>query len=293
MKEYFHLYELTSRAIKAVDAKLRVGGPATSNNMWIPEFRAFCEEYQVPYDFITTHHYPSDDPLSTAGMNTADEKGGFGNAKDFEMMSEEEQKGMIQKIMDMFRGENKNPRDILYQTAKKAKEEAGDYPVYYTEWNVGHYDEAYAAAGVLATIAYNEGLVEGYSYWCISDIFEEQGMYGLPFNNEFGLVTIHGIRKPVYRIFEALHQAGTKRLSVEGFGSSRTAEVLPLSNGETVVLFVYNHDIEARETYFAGSEGHTYLPRESLIFYAVKMLEIESQDAEYDASDSTEHRLGR
>lgn len=33
-------------------------------------------------------------------------------------------------------------------------------------------------------------------------------------------------------------------------------------------------------TYFAGSEGHTYLPRESLIFYAVKMLEIESQDAE-------------
>lgn len=33
-------------------------------------------------------------------------------------------------------------------------------------------------------------------------------------------------------------------------------------------------------TYFAGSEGHTYLPRESLIFYAVKMLEIDTQSAE-------------
>jgi len=33
-------------------------------------------------------------------------------------------------------------------------------------------------------------------------------------------------------------------------------------------------------TYYAGGEGHTYLPRESLIFYAVKMLEIDAQSAE-------------
>lgn len=33
-------------------------------------------------------------------------------------------------------------------------------------------------------------------------------------------------------------------------------------------------------TNFAASEGHTYLPREAVLFYAVKMLEIESLDAE-------------
>lgn len=33
-------------------------------------------------------------------------------------------------------------------------------------------------------------------------------------------------------------------------------------------------------THFAGSEGHTYLPREMLIYYAVKMLEIEPTEAE-------------
>ncbi|MBR6322180.1 MAG: beta-xylosidase, partial [Lachnospiraceae bacterium] len=248
MKDYFHLYELTARAIKGVDAKIKVGGPATSNNMWIPEFRAFCEENDVPYDFITTHHYPSDDPLSRAGMNGADTKGeGFGSLPNFQVMPEEDRAEMIRKIMEMFRGENKNPRDVLYRSTKKVKEEAGDYPVYYTEWNAGHYDETYAAAGILATLAYNEGLVEGYSYWCISDIFEEQGLNGLPFNNEFGLVTVHGVRKPSYRIFEALHQAGDRRLTVEGFGASRTAEVLPLTDGETVTLFVYNHDIEARD----------------------------------------------
>ena len=250
MKDYFHLYELTARAIKGVDEKLRVGGPATSNNMWIPEFRAFCETNHVPYDFITTHHYPSDDPLSRAGMNTEDAKGdGFGGEmiEKFMAMSEEERAEAMEKIMEVFGGENHNPRDVLYQSTKKVKEEAGDYPVYYTEWNAGHYDTSYAAAGVLATLAYNEGLVEGYSYWCISDIFEEMGLHGLPFNNEFGLVNVYGTRKPAYRLFEELHKAGDRRLTVEGFGASRTAEVLPLSDGGTVTLFVYNHDIEARD----------------------------------------------
>ncbi len=248
MKDYFHLYQLTAEAIKAVDRHVRVGGPATSNNMWIPEFRAFCEGNRVPLDFITTHHYPSDDPFSRAGMNTADEKGpGFGSMDVLDKMSEEERAEAMKKIAEMFRRENTNPRDVLYQTAKKVKEEAGPYPVYYTEWNAGHFDTSYAAAGVAATLAYNEGLVEGYSYWCVSDIFEELGLHGLPFNNEFGLVNVYGVRKPVYRLFEQLHRAGSRRLAVENQGASRTAEVLPLSDGGTVTCFVYNHDIEARD----------------------------------------------
>ena len=93
----------------------------------------------------------------------------------------------------------------------------------------------------------NEGLVQGYSYWCVSDVFEELGMHGLPFNNEFGLVNVYGTRKPVYRLFEALHDAGGERLAIEGEGASRTAEVLALSDGGTVTLFAYNHDIEMRD----------------------------------------------
>ena len=250
MKDYFHLYELTSNAIKSVDDKLKVGGPATSNNMWIPEFKNFCETRGVAYDFITTHHYPSDDPLSSAGMNGADEKGdGFGKemAEKMAAMSEEEKAAFMSQMMEAFNRPNTNPRDILYRLAKKVKEEAGDYPVYYTEWNVGHYDVSYAAAGVAATLAYNEGLVEGYSYWCVSDIFEEMGLHGLPYNNEFGLVNVYGIPKPVYRLFEALHEAGDRRLDVENEGASRTAEVLALSDGQQVMVFAYNHDIEERD----------------------------------------------
>lgn len=247
MEDYFHLYEMTAKTIKQVDACLKVGGPATSNNMWIPEFRQFCDNNHVPYDFITTHHYPADDPLSRAGMNGAGSKGEGMDMEAFAKMPEEERNAMLQKMAEMFTRPNTNPRDVLAQTARKAKEEAGDYPLYYTEWNVGHYDVSYAAAGVTATLAYNEGLVEGYSYWCISDIFEEMGLHGLPFNNEFGLVNVYGTPKPVYRLFQALHEAGTKRLSVGGEEAGRTAEVLALADGKEVMLFAYNHDIEERD----------------------------------------------
>lgn len=60
----------------------------------------------------------------------------------------------------MFGGENRNPRDILARLTRKAKEEAGDLPLYYTEWNAGHFDTSYAAAAATQIFAYNEGLVE-------------------------------------------------------------------------------------------------------------------------------------
>ena len=45
-------------------------------------------------------------------------------------------------------------------------------------------------------------------------------------------------------------------------------------------------------THFAGSEGHTYLPRKVLIYYAVKMLEIKEQEAENALVKLlTEHQL--
>ena len=68
------------------------------------------------------------------------------------------------------------------------------------------------------------------------------GLHGLPFNNEIGLVNVYGIPKPVYRVFEALHNAGNRRLSVTGNANAqedndyRTAEVLALADDDTVTL---------------------------------------------------------
>ena len=244
-EDYFRLYETSARAIKAVCPRLRVGGPATSVNAWIPQFRSFCETNDVPLDFITTHQYPSDDLLSTAGMNGPGFIGqGYEDmAAMTASMSPEE---LQQFIAQIFEKKNTNPRDVLYQMTRKAREEAGTYPLYYTEWNgAKEFDTSYQAAFIAQTIAYNEGLVEGYSFWTVSDIFEEMGLKPGAFKNEFGIQTMDGIPKPSYQIFKVLHEAGDRRLPAEG--QHHTAEILALTDGSAVTVIAYNHDLERRE----------------------------------------------
>lgn len=243
--EYFKLYKTTAEALKGVDPCFRVGGPATSVNAWIPPFRAFCEENNVPLDFISTHHYPSDDPLSTFGMNDGTAVDSLPSMEELKTLPKEE---LMERMKGFFKRENHNPRDILFQMTKRAKEEAGDYPLYYTEWNGSkEFDTSYQAAFVVQTLAYNDGLVEGYSFWTVSDIFEEMGMKGSVFKNEFGIQNNHGIPKPVYRAFQALHGAGDCRLPVEG--GDRTVEAFALTNGSKATLFIYNHDLERRDVH--------------------------------------------
>ncbi|MEP7189610.1 MAG: hypothetical protein ABI901_10515 [Roseiflexaceae bacterium] len=58
--DYFKLYRYTAEAIKGVDASLQVGGPATAKNAWVEEFLDFCDTENLPADFVSTHHYPTD-----------------------------------------------------------------------------------------------------------------------------------------------------------------------------------------------------------------------------------------
>ncbi len=54
---YFELYDAAARAVKAVDGRLRVGGPATAQAAWTGDFIRHCVEKDIPVDFVTTHVY--------------------------------------------------------------------------------------------------------------------------------------------------------------------------------------------------------------------------------------------
>ena len=188
--DYFKLYEYTARAIKKVNPILKVGGPATADNEWVTEFLDHCEKSNAPVDFISTHHYPTDS---------------FGKPGD----DTEEQLAASE-------------RSALRKEAAAVKSKAKGKPVYYTEWCTSSnpfdnmHDEPYAAAFIVKTVIEAKGLVEGYSYWTFSDIFEENYFSSVPFHGGFGLMNIYGIPKPAYRAFELLHRLGTELLSVEG-----------------------------------------------------------------------------
>lgn len=59
-EDYFKLYEVTVRAVKTVDERLRVGGPATSASKWIGSFLEYCRVNHTPLDFVSTHQYAGD-----------------------------------------------------------------------------------------------------------------------------------------------------------------------------------------------------------------------------------------
>jgi xylan 1,4-beta-xylosidase len=78
------------------------------------------------------------------------------------------------------------------------------------------HDDPYAAAFIVKTILEANKLVQGYSYWTFSDIFEENYFPSTPFQGGFGLLTIHGIAKPAYRAFQLLHHLGAEMMAVDG-----------------------------------------------------------------------------
>jgi len=208
--DYFKLYQSTAEAIKEVDDRLRVGGPATAKNDWIADFIEFCEKHKLPADFVSTHHYPTD-AFGKVGDNT------------IEQLAASRRSILREDVQDVFR-------------------QAKGKPVYYTEWNSSSnprdelHDEPYAAAFVTKTIMEAKGLVEGYSFWTFSDIFEENYFPSVPFHGGFGLLNIYGIPKPTYRAFELLHRLGNEQLLVDGLNKTVDAWAVRKKNSITILL---------------------------------------------------------
>jgi xylan 1,4-beta-xylosidase len=55
--EYLRLYDVSVRAVKAVDAALPVGGPASAAAAWIDELLVHVDQSSAPIDFLSTHTY--------------------------------------------------------------------------------------------------------------------------------------------------------------------------------------------------------------------------------------------
>ena len=211
--EYFKLYRYTVEAIKSVDSALQVGGPATAANAWIDEFVEFCATHQVTADFTSTHHYPTD---------------AFGEPSD-----------------DTQAQLSKSRRSVLRDQARDVRRQAGKSPLFYTEWSSSSnprdplHDEPYAAAFIVKTIMEANGLVEAYSWWTFSDIFEENYFPSVPFHGGFGLLNIHGIAKPSYRAYQLLHGLGTQLLKVDG--SHPTVDAWAVRSDHDLTLLLTNY----------------------------------------------------
>ena len=207
-EDYFRLYEITAKAVKAVDDKLKVGGPATSNSKWVAAFVDYCKAHDAPVDFITTHQYAGDPISEVCDQKDAD------HMKDTAEIQAEYKVDFAQLfaglkpedgLLPMFRRtmpDNTETddlnRDLLRDAAEQVQKQADGLPVYYTEWNgcatfgaPGNDTRKVAAYDVRAALS-AEDFIEGSSIWCFSDIFEELHPFPEEFHGGYGLVTQHG-----------------------------------------------------------------------------------------------------
>jgi xylan 1,4-beta-xylosidase len=186
-KSYFELYEHTARALKSVNPRLRVGGPATAAAAWIPEFLDFTAKNHVPVDFVSTHGY-ADDTVENL----------FGTNEDISM------------------------DDRVCRAVGKVEGEIRasfmpHLPLFWTEWNVQGMkqsrDTIFVGPALANTIRECDGLVNMLSFWTFSDVFEEGGPIPRPFEGQFGLRAKGGINKPSYYAYGLLHELGDQRLA--------------------------------------------------------------------------------
>lgn len=199
-EEYFKLFKYTFTAIKALDARFRVGGPAVcggSDEEWISAFMKFCHDEKLHPDFITRHHYTVEFPKHQ------------GHYAYHELMVPEDgfkNLGTTRAIIDGY-------------------PEYKGLPIHVTEFNT-----SYVPRGVIHDTNLNAALLaeqlsrlgdvnESYSYWTFGDVFEEDGVPFTPFHGGFGLVANGCIPKPTFWTFafyKKLEDAGETCLYRDG-----------------------------------------------------------------------------
>lgn len=182
MDEYFKLYDVSSRAVKEVDERFKVGGPAVcggTDQKWIQAFLEFVREHKCPLDFVSRHHYTTEFPKPD---------GHYGYPKLHPKEKCFEQLDSTRGIVDSF----EEFKDMDINVTEFNTSYIPNAPVHDTNLNA-----AYIAL-MLSTFGDNH---KSYSYWTFGDIFEEGGVPFTPFHGGFGLVANGMIPKPTFWTF--------------------------------------------------------------------------------------------
>jgi xylan 1,4-beta-xylosidase len=209
---YLALYDVTAAAVKRVDTKMRIGGPATAQAAWVDDFILHCTEKHVPFDFVSTHVYGNDTSKDVFGSNTAIPR-----------------------------------REMVARAAKKVYDQvkasaAPNTPIIWSEYNASYMtqqevtDSAFMGPWLANNIRECDGLANIMSYWTFSDVFEEQGVVKTPFYGGYGVIAERGIPKAAFRVFELLHRLGDRRIIIQSENALAT-----MRNDGTAVVALWNY----------------------------------------------------
>nr|AUW36663.1 xylosidase/arabinosidase [uncultured bacterium] len=182
MEEYFKLYDVTVKAVKSCDQRIRIGGPAicgVDDERWMRCFLEHCSKNKVPLDFVTRHAYGTEMP-QTDGHYVY------------------QKLRPPQGLMDEPRGSRK----IIdsFPEYKGMEMHITEFNTSYSPLNPVH-DTNLNAAYIARVLSELGDICASYSYWTFGDVFEEAGVSFTPFSGCFGLLANGMIPKPTYWTF--------------------------------------------------------------------------------------------
>jgi xylan 1,4-beta-xylosidase len=199
---YYRLYDETARTLKSVDARLRVGGPATAQAAWVDRFIRHAVAASVPLDFVSTHVYGNDTAQHVFGVD-----------------------------------EDIPRTEMVCRAARKVRDEVKasarpDLPIIWSEYNASYLNEpaitdsTFMGPWLADTIRQCDGQMDMLSYWTFSDVFEEQGVIRAPFYGGYGLIAEDNIPKSAFNAFRLFHRLGNQRIDVDSSSAlvTRTTE---------------------------------------------------------------------
>lgn len=247
LEDYLKLYRISAEAVKSVHEDLKIGGPATSNfiiskedekrlknksrsdnidledlaraefeGVWIREFLSFCEEEDVPVDFISTHPYPTHFPLDIDGP-----------------------------VNDISRPVNSVYTDLTWLNNVVSESAFPDIEIHLTEWSScpsprDHtHDYLQEATYIVKQNLDCIGMVNSMSYWTFTDVFEESGAGDEIFHGGFGLINFQDIVKPAFHAYRFLNQLGDIEVHRED-----GAVITRSSEDNKITMIVYNYPEE-------------------------------------------------
>jgi len=216
---YYDLYDITASALKDVNPRLRVGGPATAQAAWVDRFIQHCVEKDVPVDFVSTHVYPNDTALNVFGKD--------------EIIPQSQMVALA-------------VRKVYEQVKASARPQM---PIILSEYNAGFVGAQLDSPYVGAWLANNirlcaGGLATEMSYWTFTDaFFEEGGVFKSVFDSGFGLIATGRIPKASFNAFKILHYLGDQQVALD----STSALLTRRSADGGLVLALWNY-IPPRES---------------------------------------------
>jgi xylan 1,4-beta-xylosidase len=224
-EEFFQLWDATHRAFKTVDPELRLGGPSTARAEWIPEFLDWTEKHGTRPDYLIAHVYNNDSesqplsPFDGPASHKVKDSPHFASGVIRGTRRELERRGFTGEVHWNEWGRSWFPYDPLKETALEA-------------------------AFIAKTMCEVSQDADAFGFWCLSDIYHQVGFQSSEFQANYGMLSLHGLRKPSWFAHVLLQRLGVVRVPVAG-GDELVGALATRDGAEArVLVYAYpeNHD---------------------------------------------------